>query len=267
MILKQANEKMRKGIGLLLAGILVLSLAPEIEAGGKYKEGKEEVAPFSPEETRIRPLSPESASASDSVAVILLFPKLGTQNPTSDPNWYYYWKEGSVCGITASVHYETNPAFGFYVPGDDHIHVCDAAPTKNTGPETYTNDAGGSITVTGVGIGPQSVAETIAHEFLHKQIYDDWHALISAAEQDGQNDGDDYDDPDDDAIPNVKEDGFFGITTDKNDPDTYNMGGGYSGYGDNEIRCRKKELDPGITVDTSKDWADPGTNSDPPYNP
>lgn len=203
------------------------------------------------------------------VNVIYFFPKNGYENPGgSVPNWYYYWKDGGVCGITDVVHHNNRSDFGFYNDGEDHIHVCNDAPTKNTGPETYINDAGTpSITVTGQGIGPQCVAETIAHEFIHKQIYDDWHKEIVEAEKDGENDGDDYDDPDNDEVPNVKEKDFMGIKTDPNDADTYNMGGNYSGYGDNEIRCRKKELNPGIVVDTSKDWADPGTNSDPPYNP
>ncbi len=201
------------------------------------------------------------------VNVIYLFPKDGKQNPNNEPNWYYYWKEGGLCGITNSVHYEDRSSFGFYVPGEDRVHVCNAAPTKNTGPETYTNDAGTSVIVTGKGIGPHCVAETIAHELMHKQIHEDWNASIINAEKDGENDGDDYDDPDDDGIPNIKENDFMGIKTDSNDPDTYNMGETYGGYGDNEIRCRKEELNTGIFVDTSRDWADPGTNSEPPYNP
>ncbi len=213
-----------------------------------------------------------AAEVTKEVKIKLFFPRDGKQNPQGKidgvtPNWYYYWKDGGVCGITNSVHYKNDFRFGSYNPGDDHIYVGNAAPTKNTGPETYTNDEGDPITVTGQGIGPHCVAETIAHEFLHKQIYDDWHALIVAAEADGENDGDDYDDPDNDHIPNIKEDSFMGITTKRNDSDTYNMGGDYQDYGDNEIRCRKKELNPGIAVDASKDWAWPGSNSDPPYNP
>lgn len=202
------------------------------------------------------------------VNVIYLFPKDGKQNPQNEPNWYYYWKDGGLCGITNSVHYEDGTSYGFYVPGEDHVHVCNAAPTKNTGPETYTNDAKtSSVTVTGKGIGPHCVAETIAHELMHKQIHEDWNLAIINAEKDGETNGDDYDDPDDDGIPNIKENDFMGIKTDPNDPDTYNMGGTYSGYGDNEIRCRKKELNTGISVDTTIDWAVPGTNSDPPYKP
>ncbi|MBM4040992.1 MAG: hypothetical protein FJ290_21035 [Planctomycetes bacterium] len=199
----------------------------------------------------------------------VFFPKLGTNNPgtgrNAGPNWFYYWKTGNVCGTTTGWEYEVSPDFGFYIPGEDHVNLCDAAPTVNTGPEYYENDLGDGIEVAGQGIGPHCASETIAHEELHKWIFETWAPLIAAAEADGENDGDDYDDPDDDGIPNIHEDGFLAITTDPNDPDTYNMGGVYATYGDNEIRCRKQELDTGLTVTDADDWAYPGTNSCPPY--
>jgi len=45
------------------------------------------------------------------------------------------------------------------------------------------------------------------------------------------------------------------------------MGGAYSAYGDNEIRGRKKELTHGITVEPSKDWANPGSQSKNKFGP
>ncbi|MBM4030738.1 MAG: hypothetical protein FJ291_03030 [Planctomycetes bacterium] len=181
------------------------------------------------------------------------------------PNWFYYWKTGNVCGTTTGWEYMWGWGYGSYFPGDDHVHVRDLAPTENSGPETYTNDLGGTVVVTGQGIGPFCAAETIAHEFQHKWFYDNWDAAIAAAEADGENDGDDYDDPDDDGIPNLFEPAFLGIATDANDPDTYNMGGRYATYGDEELRARKKELDTGLTVTKANDWTYPGSNSYPRY--
>lgn len=252
---------------VLFALALLLSAAFPQQSMGQLQKAEDETQTTTVQRAQLRPVLRETSEASHIVIITLFFPRLGTENPTSDPNWYYYWKDGGICGIADNVRYESRGSYGFYTPGDDHIHICDEAPTRNTGPETYTDDDGNPITVTGEGIGPHCVAETIAHELLHKKIYEDWNALILAAEADGESDGDDYDDPDDDHIPNIEEDDFLGIATDPNDPDTYNMGGIYSNYGDNEIRCRKKELDTGISVVDSADWAHPGTNSSPPYNP
>ena len=41
----------------------------------------------------------------------------------------------------------------------------------------------------------------------------------------------------------------------------------YGAIGDNEVRCRKKELDLKVPYDPSKDWADPGCQSKVPYGP
>ncbi len=199
----------------------------------------------------------------------VFFPKLGANNSgtgvNQGPNWFYYWKTGNVCGATTGWEYAVSPDFGFYVPGENHVNLCDAAPTVNTGPEHYENDLGDGIEIAGQGIGPHCASETIAHEELHKWIFETWAPLIAADEADGETDGDDYDDPDDDGVPNIHEDGFLALTTDTNDPDTYNMGGTYATYGDQEIRCRKTELDTGLTVTDADDWAYPGTNSCPPY--
>ncbi|HPD13311.1 MAG TPA: PPC domain-containing protein [Planctomycetota bacterium] len=199
----------------------------------------------------------------------VFYPRLVTNNagagPDRGPNWFYFWKTGNVCGATTGWQYLRGRSYGVYYPGEDHVNVRDAAPTRNSGPETYRNDFGSSVTVTGQGVGPQCCTEVIAHEFQHKWFYDNWDALIAAAEADGENNGDDYDDPDDDGIPNLFEPGFLGIATDPNDPDTFNMGGSYSSYGDEELRCRKVELAPGLTADPAADWAFPGSNSYPRY--
>ncbi len=208
------------------------------------------------------------ASAQQPIEVF--YPRLAVNNPGTGrnfgPNWFYYWKNGNVCGATTGWEYAPGWDYGYYMPSEDHINVENSAPTMNTGPETYTNDTGGAIVVSGQGIGPACCTETIAHEFQHKWFYDNWDALIAAAEADGENNGDDYDDPDDDGIPNIAEAGYLGVTTDPDDPDTYNMGADYSTYGDEEVRCRMKELNTGLTVAEGDDWAYPGSNSCPRYS-
>ncbi len=206
----------------------------------------------------------------------LLFPRLELNHPGSPsnaPNWFYYWKDGGICGITDSVEYDPGCAAnwrGYYNSGENHVHICAAAAARNWGPEHYASDAGsgyGDIDVTGHGLGPYCVAETIGHENRHRHYHDTWTALIARDEADGENDGDDFDDPDNDGIPNVAEPNYDGVRTNPNDPDTFNMDWIYAGFGDNEIRCRAFELHHGIAVDTALDWSSPGTHSNPPYNP
>ncbi|MBM4035987.1 MAG: hypothetical protein FJ291_29985 [Planctomycetes bacterium] len=199
----------------------------------------------------------------------VFFPKTAANNAgtgrNAGPNWFYFWKTGNVCGTTTGWEYEVTPDFGFYLTGQDHINVGDAAPTVNTGPEFYQNDLGDTIEVAGQGLGPQCALETIAHENLHRWIFETWAFLIASDEADGESNGDPYDDPDDDGIPNIMEATFLGISTDTNDPDTYNMGFPYDTYGDQELRARKIELTPGLTANPADDWAYPGSNSYPPY--
>ena len=219
----------------------------------------------------------------------IFYDRTATNNPgtgiNTGPNWFYYWKTGAVvAGSPSDWQYEVMAgSFGYYMPGEDHVNVGDLAQDTNTGPETYTkDDTVTTITVTGVpdpavpsGLGPYCCGETVAHENYHKWSYENYGPLINQAETDGEDDGDAYDDPDDDGIPNLIEPlaEFTGIngnqlTTDPNDPDTYNMGGTYALYGDEEMRCRAVELNIGffgMTVDGTQDWSSPGWNTVPQY--
>jgi hypothetical protein len=181
-------------------------------------------------------------------------PELGPYPSGRPPNWFYYWKEGGVCGIPTDAQYDSAGDFGYTRPGVDTIlRLGPDAPTTNTGPETYTGSATyGSVTVTGQGEGTQCVAETVAHELYHLTL----HTLL-AGRADGDGDG----------IADADEASLDGINSDPADPNTFNMGGGYGGYGDDEIRCRKKELTPGITVNASDDWANPGSQSKNQFGP
>jgi len=102
----------------------------------------------------------------------------------------------------------------------------------------------GSVTVTGSGTGILCVAETIEHELHHLDIYSNFHEIGN--------------DPDADGIPSSVEGSLDGMSTHLNNPDTYNMRGNYSSYGDNEIRCRKIELNHTVQIFPNLDWSNPG---------
>ena len=189
----------------------------------------------------------------------VFFPKEAKNHPTGQadsPNWFYYWKQGDVCGIPLKCIYADDASYGYVIPGKDTIlRLGPDAPTTNTGPENYEagKEGYGAITVTGSGKGIQCVAETVQHELHHLELYNKFHGQAE--------------DPDEDGIPSSAEPTQDGISTHPNDPDTYRMGGGYSLYGDNEIRCRKHELSLTISVYPDKDWANPGCQSKSQFGP
>jgi hypothetical protein len=194
----------------------------------------------------------------DTREYLVFFPKKGQNHPGPnpvEPNWFYYWEEGQVCGINANCEYDATSSFGYCVPATgDTIHLGPDAPEANTGPETYDsgNVTYGSITVTGTGKGIKCVAETIEHEQCH---IDNYKASKGKKDDDG------------DGVADTLEPNLEGIKSDPKDADTYKMGGSYSSYGDDEVRCRKKELNLTISYHTNKDWANPGCQSKVKFGP
>lgn len=201
----------------------------------------------------------------ETVPVKIFFPKLALNHPggkSTDPNWFYYWQEGKVCGIAATDIYDgPHGGWGYSKPSVDSIvRLSVLAPMANSGPEVYKSGISyGSLTVTGVGKGIKCVAETIEHERHHILIYQSFHQAIA---------GDATLDPDGDEITGPGEGTLDGIKSDPTDGDTFNMGGGYSSYGDNEVRCREVERKLTIQYYPEKDWANPGCQTLPvPYGP
>jgi hypothetical protein len=205
----------------------------------------------------------------DERAYEVFFPKWGYNNPiggTNNPNWFYYWQNGGVCGIgTNCVFVNWAGVWGYTQPSVDSIvRLCALAPEANSGPETYYSyranegygaQTNGWITVTGQGKGINCVAETIQHESEHIYIYGTFN---------GQTDGDG------DGIPNTQETtnsatSYGGIASDPATSDTYNMN--YGTYSDQELRCRKKEMILTINVHTNLDWANPGFQSKTAFGP
>jgi hypothetical protein len=204
----------------------------------------------------------------------VFFNKTATNHPegiVTDPNWFYYWQNGQVCGIDSNCRYDSTASFGYTLPGTDNlIRLGPDAPEINTGPEIYSSSSTnfGSVVVTGQGKGIKCIAETIQHEQHHLDIYNNFNLRIAAAhENSGSNNGDLDDDPDGDNLPNIEESSFDDINSDPNNPDTFNMGGGYSAYGDNEVRCRKIELNQTILIYSESDWANPGSQTKNKWGP
>ncbi len=180
------------------------------------------------------------------------------------PNWFYYWKQGGVCGIpTSSVFEPGRPkTYGRVIPQKDSIiRLCDLAPGTNqefiyrSGSITYP-----SITTGGNGKGIQCVAETIQHENLHLKIYNDFKSLHNG-----------FDDRDGDWIPNDQEANFADIKTNPDDWDTYRIysqGASLQWQGDQDIRCFKAEATlPANAIFPKKDWANPGCQHKNQFGP
>ena len=116
------------------------------------------------------------------------------------------------------------------------------------------NDVTKSITVTGTGKGIQCVAETLAHENNHLLLYG---RLGNKTDADG------------DGIADSDESTLQGVETLVDNPDTYNMASYNTAYetnGDNEIRCRKAELNV-TNYHPRRDWANPGCQSKTQFGP
>ncbi|MFT5633214.1 MAG: hypothetical protein ACI9SQ_000927, partial [Rubritalea sp.] len=189
----------------------------------------------------------------------VFYNKNATNNPEGlNPNWFYYWKEGKVCGIPANAKYNSTIGYGRVINGV--LELGPFASKNNNGPETFTGTAAyGSITVTGGGKGIACAAETAVHELRH-QHYLDIASVFSA-------------DDDSDGIENKNEPSIDGVKTDSSDPDTFNLRlkspsyAIYATYGDEEVRCRKREITHRPQLYPSKDWANPGCQSKVQYGP
>jgi hypothetical protein len=199
----------------------------------------------------------------------VFFPNLDANHPDCDtcsdcPNWFYYWREGGVCGIpkTNCVYDATLPYGGYTLPWQDSIiRLCYGA-VEHAEPETHVSIIPdyGSITVKRGGIGIYRVARVIQHEQRHLVIYalfkhlrnlnNGWDAAGNPIQM--LNFADDWDD---DTMPNDVEVDFMGVATSPNDPDTYGTG---RNFGDLEIRCMLLEDSLTIPVYREKDWAYPG---------
>ena len=180
-------------------------------------------------------------------------PECTVENCENCPNWFYYWKQGNVCSIPITAVFDSSSDYyGWCQPNTDSIIRLGAlAAETNSGPETYSKADNSTITVTGEGNGIQCVAETVVHENNHIFLYN---LLQGRADNDS------------DGIANDDEPTLQDVNTDENLSDTYQMGGDYITYGDNEIRCRNMEKSE-LSYNARADWANPGCQSKNQFGP
>jgi len=185
------------------------------------------------------------------------FPKYATNRPSCPTcsgcyNWFYYWREGEVCGIPAdSMFFENLKYAGQVNPAlfGDTIWFGPSAGVFNF---THTFDSlwpslYPQVKVGGRGHGIYCAAETVQHEQEHLFVYN----FSPSPDTDG------------DGIPDAIEDNYRGIKTNPSHPDTYKVAivfddPDYAIIGDQEIRCLRMEERDDITVYPEKDWANPG---------
>ncbi|MGZ8900053.1 MAG: hypothetical protein ACXW3Z_08150 [Limisphaerales bacterium] len=203
--------------------------------------------------------------------VEIFFPKFGINHPggvVGDPNWFYYWQEGQVCGIAPTDEFDgTKPQnyIAYSRPSEDSkVRLCPPVALTNQGPITYAGASPwGSVIGCGTGRGIKKVAEVLEHERKHISIYQTYHAGIVA------NPGTDSDK---DHVPTANEATDAGVKSNPANSDTFNVATtmsfpGYKGYGDDEIRCRTNERNLTIPYYPKKDWANPGCQSKQRYGP
>jgi hypothetical protein len=185
-------------------------------------------------------------------------PELGPYQNGRPQNWFKYWRDGGVCGIPADAKYDSSADYGYVIPSVDRfLRLGPLASGSNNGPETFNSqNTYGVLTVTGHGKGIQCVAETAQHELNHIAIFDD-----AVGKSDRDKDG----------VGDASEATFDGVKSNPSDGDTFRMrdfyGSTYATYGDNEIRCRKKELNLTIQYYPKQDWSNPGCQSKNQFGP
>lgn len=142
-----------------------------------YTNLPEDNGAFAVEEPVTASLSMCSEEVTAEMPVRFFFALKGTFNPDDEdvPNWFYYWRQTAAGrGLSRSqVHYSppqecqdddpTKKTFGFYVPGDSHINVCD--PVTGSGWNSVTGEFTDGI---------DTYATTVLHEWEHKKHYEQW---------------------------------------------------------------------------------------------
>ena len=179
------------------------------------------------------------------------FPRDAENNPTGstfdvERNWFYYWKEGDVCGIPPYCSYNILPSFIGNTTGSS-IEIGQGTLADGQfktfwswDSATYTNLVGGWIGEEGI----KSVAECVYHEQLH----------VGTNQQFGEPAENDRDE---DGIPDVAEADYLGIKTNPDDKHTYPMSQ-YPANSDTEIRPWVHMRSFPFQIYPKKDWANPG---------
>lgn len=167
---------------------------------------------------------------SNTIDVIYFFPKNGTENPSGNPNWYYYWSQTTA---TTGIHYysTTTANYGYYNPGDTYFYIGAAASGTNS---NTRHD------------GIDCFAETCIHENTHLT---DWQSFWPGGYNSAQ-------DLDGDRIPDSQEPslGFDPTQFDTNPADAWPYD--FAAYSEPRAYTAEHSWKKGNA--DSQDWSAPG---------
>lgn len=195
--------------------------------------------------------------------------------PPHCANWWYYWRDGSVVDDMARVKYlwGTNSPKGVSAPDkvQDLVGVGDPALTPETTSLSVSHKYEQSLpSVVIIAVNPGGIngpAETIAHEFKHVWVFQQWGCRIN---QTGVVNGHLHTDTDalPDSIELDRAPGTIGGTyhLHHDDPDTFDIQHAatwsgnpyYNLYGDNELLARVEGIANPRATYPERDWSEGG---------
>jgi len=195
----------------------------------------------------------------------LFFNKTANDDGDSEPNWFEYWKRDGPVPNMAGVKYDATATSYGYCTAAGEVYLTPYSAGQHYGAAIvlatfFGTESFGGPTVKGI----DCAAEVIAHELYHKWVTDQWKAGGSFAGKADSDKGLQAADCDD-RLPD-----FYETATShtlNNDTDTYDLehrkSSTYRTYGDQEYMAMRTA--DGARGTSSKDWANPGKQSNPPY--
>jgi len=211
----------------------------------------------------------------------VFFDKFGANHPPCStcagcPNWFWYWREGDVCGIPKNGKCKYDSTLGAGVAGttepwgDGVIRLGPDASRTYSFPRSFqcTYDSVTYLDLSGIGRpgwGIDSIVSALRHEQEHLDIYATFKIRFGIIPRNPS-------DLDGDGLPLASEETYRGLKTDPGNADTYNLKSyhsDYSIYGDQELRARFMEQNDASPYKAypERDWAHPGTNHRINYEP
>lgn len=194
---------------------------------------------------------------------MLFFEKKGDDDGNSKPNWFDYWgKDGAVSGLTNPiVQFDSAKGagqYGSWNPATDKVDLGAAAAEIH-----YPGGLNIDGTVYGNVKGIDSTSEVIGHELRHRTTNHNWNA---GGAWNGKIDTD-YHTPTVQYWDLLPDDYEVGFGTDKTKTDSKDLehkkSAVYKYYGDNEFDAIVAGH--GFRGVADKDWANPGSQSTPPF--
>jgi hypothetical protein len=198
-----------------------------------------------------------------SKAFKLFFEKSGDDDGDGTPNWFKYWKkDGASPSLNNSIvtYNASLSGYGQYDPSADKVTISQSAAEEH-----YATKWSANTRTFGGAKGINCVEEVVKHELRHKWCSDNWKSGGSWV---GKTDSDkgvptaSYHDDLPDDFETGQNDGYDTSKTDTFDLEN-NKSSVYKYYGDQEYYV--VVFANGAQGEATKDWANPGKQSDPAY--